>query len=128
MTDLRDIYARIPSIACKGLCHGSCGPAPATRAEIAAIERTSTVSFGVDRNATCSMLFAGRCTVYADRPLLCRLWGVVESMPCVFGYVPDRIMSEAESRALLVLARKIGGGYDLGRVVAGVEALVERFP
>lgn len=125
--NLADIYTHVPPIACKGLCHGSCGPVPATRAEIAAIERTSIVPFGVDSNATCSMLFAGRCTVYADRPLLCRLWGVVESMPCVFGCAPERLMSESESRALLTLAGKIGGGYDLERVVAGAEALVGRF-
>lgn len=120
---LAEIYARVPAIACKGLCHVSCGPVPATRLEIEAIEKTTFVPWGVDANGTCSMLFAGRCTAYEKRPLLCRLWGVVESMPCVFGCTPDRMLSDAESRGLLDAAGKIGDGYDLERVASMLETL-----
>jgi hypothetical protein len=38
---------------------------------------------------TCSALDGvGRCSVYEERPLLCRLWGAVEKMTCQFGCVP----------------------------------------
>lgn len=109
------IYAHVPGIKCRGLCHGSCGPVPATRDEIAAIEKRSIHSFGVTRDGTCTMLAAGRCSVYESRPLLCRLFAVVRSMTCPFGCVPDRWLPESESRALLDEMAKIGHGYDLER-------------
>lgn len=111
--DIATIYARIPSIACRGLCHGSCGPVPATRAEIATIEAQSSHAWGVTRDFTCTMLAGGRCSVYESRPLLCRLWGVVEKMACPHGCIPDRWLSDDEAKALLDSAGKIGGGYDL---------------
>lgn len=125
MMTLTELYARIPAIACKGLCHGSCGPVPATRKEVEQIERASVHPWGTVAGGTCSMLSAGRCTVYESRPLLCRLWGVVESMPCLWGCVPERMMSDVESRFLIKLAGKIGDGYDLERIATMVERMTE---
>src|SRR2546429_6087610 len=36
-----------------------------------------------------SMLRNGRCTVYEVRPMICRLWGMVEGMQCPHGCVPE---------------------------------------
>lgn len=110
---LAEVYAKIPDIPCRGLCHGSCGPVPATHSEIAAIEKTTFVPWGVTADSTCSMLAAGRCSVYADRPLLCRLWGVVPSMPCLWGCKPDRWLTDKEAAELLAEMASVGGGYDL---------------
>lgn len=123
MTTFADIYARVPSIVCKGLCHTSCGPVPATNLEIEAIEKKSFVPWGVDAKATCSMLFAGRCTVYTDRPLICRIYGTAESLSCPYGCVPERVMSDDEAHELIELAGEIGGGYDLERVASMLGAL-----
>lgn len=37
----------------------------------------------------CHLLKDGRCSIYADRPLLCRLFGAVPKMACPFGCKPD---------------------------------------
>lgn len=113
MRTLAEIYADVPGIECAGRCHGSCGPVPATVAEIAAIEAATHHPFATDKDMTCNVLFAGRCTAYAQRPLLCRLWGVTEGMPCVWGCKPERLLTDAEARALL---QEAGREYVLPRL------------
>lgn len=43
----------------------------------------------------------GACSAYRDRPLLCRLWGVVEKLRCPHGCEPERMLSNVESAAML---------------------------
>lgn len=54
----------------------------------------------------CPVLSAdGRCTQYADRPMICRLWGATPDMPCphgctvVGGYLPAERSRELLERA-----------------------------
>ena len=49
----------------------------------------------------CPLLRHGRCTVYAQRPLVCRLWGVTESMECPHGCRPVRYLKYAQGQLLL---------------------------
>jgi uncharacterized protein len=114
---VRALYANLPEIECKGFCHQSCGPVPATRAEVKAIEDRAGKPFGPRSDGYCSMLDGGRCTVYEDRPLMCRLWGLVEKMKCPWGCVPERWVSNSESRVLLAASQRAGGGYDMGRLL-----------
>jgi hypothetical protein len=111
---LAEIYARIPKIACKKLCAACCGPVPAFPPELRAIAKHAP-----NRNPpkkadrlTCPRLDMafGTCTVYADRPTLCRLWGVVESMPCDHGCKPERVLTDAESREILQAVRALANG------------------
>jgi hypothetical protein len=55
----------------------------------------------VGKTVDCPLLRQGRCTVYAVRPLICRLWGVVESMPCPWGCRPERFLTVEEGEALM---------------------------
>lgn len=91
---LERIYRAVPTIQCKGLCQQSCGPI-----NMSAEERRRIDARGVhiptmrelndsiiDRGTVdCPALRDGKCSVYEDRPLICRLWGAVESMPCPHG-------------------------------------------
>jgi hypothetical protein len=53
-------------------------------------------------DANCPALTVlGRCSIYEDRPTICRLWGVVESMPCPWGCRPDRYLTDEQGHALL---------------------------
>jgi hypothetical protein len=84
-------------MVCKGLCAESCGPIEASQAE-----RRLLTSHGVrlpsiedalmdmlaGGDGNCPALKDGRCTVYDVRPTICRLWGVVEGMPCPWGCKP----------------------------------------
>lgn len=55
----------------------------------------------VDADLTCSLLRDDRCSVYDIRPSICRLWGLVESMPCLWGCKPDRYLTDPEGHAFL---------------------------
>lgn len=49
----------------------------------------------------CPLLENERCSVYEVRPMICRLWGLVESMPCPWGCKPDRYLTHEEGLVLL---------------------------
>lgn len=122
------LYAELPSIKCKGLCVDCCGPISMTQLEITRIaERVPSfpstarqmpirIASGqvviakgfVTDCETCPLLTKdGRCSVYPIRPLICRLWGLVQSMRCPHGCTPTRWVSPRESFKLLNEAERI---------------------
>ena len=51
-----------------------------------------------------------RCTVYAVRPMICRLWGVTTDMACPWGCQPTSAPVEpAAVRRIINLTAVIGG-------------------
>lgn len=53
---------------------------------------------------------AKRCAVYDVRPLICRLWGAVEDMPCPYGCTPEpRFLTTQEAMILLSQAHAVAG-------------------
>ena len=123
MTDpLAAIYAGLPRIDCQRKCWRSCGTIPVHRAELvqiraAAFRAVSTSPFldGVDQmvdtsTGMCPHLSPMReCEIHEARPLICRLFGIVDIdlMRCPWGCVPERWLSDAESRALLEEVRAL---------------------
>lgn len=108
------IYSKIPSIACKGLCHETCTIAPSAKIEI---RRAKEAYAGVklfsqsdvmnkmgnvleSEIPVCKMLKGGRCTIYRVRPAICRMYGVAKGLECMFGCVPDRCLSRDEANAI----------------------------
>ena len=114
MAKLDEIYKKIPNIKCKGLCHGSCnfiviGKKEKTRLENSGIhgnfvlredfDQTVEIS-GLERK--CSMLSdCGKCTIYNERPFICRLFGTVKKMACPFGCKPDRWLTDSQAKKLM---------------------------
>jgi hypothetical protein len=89
---LHALYARVPAIECKGLCHDACGPILMSQQEARTIGHPNDMG-----DWECPKLSPlGTCSVYEDRPMVCRLWGVVESMPCPHGCVPERWLTHDE--------------------------------
>lgn len=118
--EIHTVWASLPHLECKGLCQESCGPIEASIVERAMLARAGVelpdpfetlgdlVSGSGD--ATCPALVDGRCSAYEVRPLVCRLWGLVEEMPCPFGCVPEGgLLSSAEGRAIHERVLEIGG-------------------
>ncbi|MHB1534455.1 MAG: YkgJ family cysteine cluster protein [Acidimicrobiales bacterium] len=135
---LADVYARIPEVRCKGLCIESCGPIAMSNDEYGRLqERGVTIPPMLDAVAAiergeeywCPALDGGRCSVYDDRPTICRLWGATESMPCPHGCTPQNALSQQESFELLALAARAGGGMtaDDGRGEGRRLGLLARF-
>jgi hypothetical protein len=104
---LEQIYADVPAIDCQGLCHESCGPIIVDKPERDSIQRRHGVEVGRLAWDCPALTLLKRCGVYEDRPLICRLWGVVESMPCEWGCRPERYLTDAEGFALLARVREV---------------------
>jgi Fe-S-cluster containining protein len=95
---LLDIWEQIPKMVdCKGECVMSCGPVPASPTERKLMEERAGHSLGTDNNLMCNMLTEkGLCSVYAVRPMICRLWGTTPKLKCPLGCKPERWLSDSE--------------------------------
>jgi hypothetical protein len=99
------IYADVPDAKCKGLCQRACGPVLASEAERRRIEERHGTFPVADLNLTCSKLVEGRCSIYADRPLICRLYGTTRVLRCEHGcgprggFMPERNAAKLLHRA-----------------------------
>lgn len=115
---LKDVYAKVPKIACKGLCHESCGWIACGKKEADAMQAAHgdrlTFVRGVNR---CGYLVENRCAVYAQRPLVCRLWGVVPELPCPHGCETERVLTRVEARVLFQTMQRLGGPAVVADVV-----------
>ena len=107
--EIKALYATLPRIKCKGLCHDQCRGIYLTPAENKEIRRrkgagiptpdqarnaanrgTGINQLGLKTNpidrskVTCPLLdrITKRCTAYEVRPFICRAWGVTERMVC----------------------------------------------
>lgn len=106
------LYAQLPRVACRGLCGEACGPVPMSTLEAQRLKRADPQRRlpMVDERARCCYLTAReQCSVYAVRPLICRVWGVVKRMSCPHGCVPDRWLTDHEFLAVAQAVERIGG-------------------
>jgi hypothetical protein len=100
LQQLAALYAQVPTVACQGHCVDSCGPLGMASLEYHRLRRASPRRL-VGKTVACPLLKQGQCTVYKVRPLICRLWGSVESMPCPWGCRPERFLTVEEGDTLM---------------------------
>jgi Fe-S-cluster containining protein len=125
------LYAQLPSIDCQGLCWRSCSIIDMTWRENQRIREHGvkipkptleilTIAAMSDRTPLCPALTGDkRCAVYDVRPLICRLYGVVESMPCEHGCQPSPgYLTDAQTHELFTEAMIIGGHEVIGTMTA----------
>lgn len=97
-TTIKRIYRSLPQVNCKGKCAEACGPILFSKAEEDRWRRRRIDPPSFDTEATCTKLAHGRCTIYENRPYICRLFGVIQAMRCPHGCVPTRWVTEEEAR------------------------------
>ena len=108
---LKTLWQRIPGFECVPGCRACCGPVFWSKVEWKRIKnkkglfspvKIKGVTFFLvqDQQGNCPYASEKGCEVYNDRPLLCRLYGVVEKMLCPFGGKPERILSIKEERQI----------------------------
>jgi len=110
---LKRVYDKIPKMNCQRKCQEACGPIAMSQLEYKILcQRSGKKKLVTDDSMTCPLLNNGACTAYHDRPLICRLWGVVDNpkMKCPHGCVPERWLSDQEAGRLMDEVRKISGG------------------
>jgi hypothetical protein len=109
---LRELYAQMPTVKCKGLCSAICGGRiECSDLEREVIEARAGKALTTDRRSVCTMLSPnGHCTVYGDRPMLCRLWGAVPQLPCPHGCEVQDPISDEQGFVLMLESFRVGGG------------------
>lgn len=86
---IRFFRSRIPSFECVPGCHDCCGPVTASSEEVARLPIKSEAEHEAAlANLNCPYLGDHGCQVYAERPLICRLFGTTPRMPCPNGKEP----------------------------------------
>jgi Fe-S-cluster containining protein len=107
------IYDKIPTFTCKAGCGVCCGVVPWSAEEYAAVASrlpagatTEEIEGKIypiraDGSLTCPF-FDGGCTVYEDRPFMCRLFGTSRDplLRCPVGCEPKRMLTSARARRL----------------------------
>lgn len=118
---LDELYALVPKpVNCTGECWDSCGPIGYSIEEgermSAAGHRPANVGEPRSRLMCSALTTENKCMVYEARPMICRLWGVSEVMPCNHGdcWTPFPL-DTTETAALMSAAQRIGGDSDLTR-------------
>jgi hypothetical protein len=104
-------YSRIPKLNCQRKCQEACGPIGMTPLEwrrmgspLPVIARDDSSVFILNPDTlSCPVLSqeTGLCRSYEQRPVICRLWGVVRSMACPFGCEPERWLTDEEASRLM---------------------------
>ena len=97
---------RIPTFECVKGCHDCCGPVTTSSEEMSRLPVKSDAEHDAALdNLSCVHLGPNGCTVYGERPLICRLFGTTPKMPCPNGRRPEvMIDSIIESQIHLYIA------------------------
>lgn len=94
----KDLYSKIPTFQCRIGCSDCCGPVPFSKWEWSKIQdkRKGT-------RLTCPYVNNGKCDIYEDRPLICRLFGAseVEMLTCPHGCGPAQKLSVEQTREMM---------------------------
>jgi uncharacterized protein len=100
---LDEVYEAIPDAGCRGLCVPGCTSMAMTPLEQRRIAERHGVTLplataplgtpiltpGQVNAEHCAALDRhGLCSVYADRPLVCRLFGATDDLECPYGCTP----------------------------------------
>jgi hypothetical protein len=104
------IYASLPTIECKRLCYQACGPIGLSRLEWRRIQEQTGAKPRLAADLTCPLLKDNLCSVYKNRPLLCRIYGMTKSLMCPHGCVPSRWIEDDEAELLFQRVESLGRG------------------
>ncbi len=92
---------RIPQFTCIVGCHDCCGPVTASSEELARLPVKSEAAHAAAlAEWSCPHLGVHGCEVYAERPLICRLFGTSPSLRCPNGARPVYMIDARTEREI----------------------------
>ncbi len=115
---LANVYAAMPTVACKGLCQAGCasvGMTPLEQEQIWIRHRLrlpllDAVALGKPGGRCPALNAEGRCRVYVSRPFICRAYGTTERLRCPYGCEPDGGMwPERDAQLAMAQVEEISG-------------------
>jgi hypothetical protein len=90
---IRFFRRHIPAFACEPGCHDCCGPVTASSEEMARLpEKSDAEHEAALAGLSCPHLGDTGCQVYAERPLICRLFGTTPRLACPNGKRPETLI------------------------------------
>ena len=90
---IRFFRRRIPTFECEPGCHDCCGPVTASSEEMARLpEKSDTEHAAALAGLNCPHLGDTGCQAYAERPLICRLFGTTPRLACPNGKRPETLI------------------------------------
>jgi len=90
---IRFLRQRIPAFECVRGCHDCCGPVTASSEEMARLPlKTEAEHAAALAESSCPHLGKKGCEVYAERPLVCRLFGTTPRLACPNGKRPEAMI------------------------------------
>ena len=99
---LRYFRQRIPTFACEPGCHDCCGPVTTSSEEMARLpEKSEEEHEAALADLRCPHLGAKGCQVYAERPLICRLFGTTPRLACPNGKHPEVMIAPKLERQIM---------------------------
>lgn len=107
---LDTLYSQLPAFVCQRKCQASCGVIVMTRVEWLRIQRKLGYAPKGKASLACPLLDKhGACRVHALRPLICRLYGLLDDsrMRCPFGCTPSAWVASPDGGAWLAAAETI---------------------
>ena len=123
LAKIDELLSALPTFKCKDGCFDCCGPVVMSRLEyMRCVQASGRDAKDIKRQMqnnlkqgiyTCPLFDdkTKQCTVYAVRPAICRLFGVVGGeLVCPHGYGPESstLLSDARSREILAKVEELG--------------------
>ena len=91
----------IPSFACQPGCHDCCGPVTTSTEEMARLPVKNVAEHEAAlADLSCPHLGNMGCQVYAERPLICRLFGTTPRLACPNGKRPEVMIDPGIERQI----------------------------
>lgn len=99
----QQLYDKIPSFKCKPGCTDCCGPVPFSKWEWDRVSDKRHATPEHIKTLTCPYAVNGRCEIYEQRPLICRLFGAVDAplMTCPHGCGPVGKLTDEQAREMM---------------------------
>lgn len=103
---IRFFRERIPAFECLSGCHDCCGPITTSPEEMARLPVKSIAEYDAAlAELNCPYLGKNGCEVYAERPLICRLFGTTPKLACPHGKRPDVMIAPDVERQIELYSR-----------------------
>jgi len=91
----------IPPLECVAGCHDCCGPVTASSEEVARLPVKSNEEHELALTEwNCVYLGKDGCEVYDERPLICRVFGTIPSLPCPHNNRPEQVLDVKIERGI----------------------------
>lgn len=103
---IKKLRAIIPDMECLDGCHDCCGPVIMSEWEQAQIKIMPMTGCQYSK-LDCLYLDNSGCSIYEDRPIICRLFGTTEKLLCPHGIKPGKLLTRQEVRIINTELRKI---------------------